>query len=255
MAYTWQLRNWWADYLGKSPEWVGFMGKEIRVAAPLVPGLVAMDIVLSHNGYADPTIVGSYFNRNIAGSTKKSTHAYGIAVDLDPYAAGNPFFKGGSWTWSQIKFTPKQVAAINAIKNTRGTAIWRWLGDVNGDTMHWQANVPPWRAEVDWSTVDGFNGEDNLVLELGKALLAQWTEAELEAMRVMGLWHGAPVTGAKYFKGSPADSDIINLAVAVLANTPTTLINIEAATPKGLSTRVDAVVASVGKIRDALRSV
>ena len=63
MAFTWQVRNWWAAYLGKAPDWVSFMGKSVRVAEPLVPGLAAMEIVLDHNGYAKPTIVGSYFNR------------------------------------------------------------------------------------------------------------------------------------------------------------------------------------------------
>ncbi|KKM73560.1 hypothetical protein LCGC14_1409250, partial [marine sediment metagenome] len=191
MAYTWQVRNWWAAYLGKAPDWVGFMGKSIRVAEPLVPGLAAMEIVLDHNGYAKPTIVGSYFNRNIAGSTRKSTHAYGVAVDLDPYAAGNPHFKGASWSYSDIKFTEEQVAAIKAIRNTYGSPIWRWLGDVNGDTMHWQANVPPWRADVDWGTVDGLNGKDSFVLELGKALLAQWSTEDLKAYLALGLWQAS----------------------------------------------------------------
>ncbi len=252
MAYTWQVRNWWAPYLGKAPDWVPFMGRSVRVAAPFVPALTAMDIVLNHNRYTPPTNVGSYFPRYIAGTTKWSIHAYGVAVDLDPWKAGNPHFRGKPWTYSQIKFTREQVAAIRRIHNTRGTEMWRWLGDVNGDTMHWQANVPPWRAEVDWSTVDGFGG---LVLELGKALLAQWSEAELEAMRALGLWSGARLAGAKYFKGNPSDDDVINLVVAILSNTPTVLTTVENSTPRGLSARVDQLVGAVDKIRTALRSV
>ena len=255
MAYTWQVRNWWADYLGKAPDWVSFMGKSVRVADPLVPALTAMEIVLNHNEYAEPTNVGSYFNRNIAGSTKKSTHAYGVAIDIDPYAAGNPHFKGEHWHWSDIKFTEVQVAAIKAIRNTNGSAIWRWLGDVNGDTMHWQANVPPWRTDVDWGTVDGFNGKDSFVLELGKALLAQWSEAELEAMLALGLWHGAPVAGAKYFKGTPGDGDVVSLMVSILSHTPTVLVDVETSTPKGLDARVNQLADIVGGIRTALRSV
>ena len=258
MAYTWQVRSWWNDYLGVAPPWVKFLGRSVRVAVPLQPALQAMEFVLHHHGYGDADIVGSYFNRNIAGSSKKSTHAYGVAVDVDPYAAGNPHFKGAPWTYADIKFTPEQVAAIKAIRNTSGSPIWRWLGDVNGDTMHWQVNVPPWRVDVDWGSVDGFNRKDSFVLELGKALLAIWSEEDLRAFHALGLWHasgGNVEAGVDYFKGAPADVDIINLLVAVLSAAPQVLVAVESSTPNGLAARVDNISAQVGGIVRALRSV
>jgi len=37
----------------------------------------------------------------------------------------------------------------------QGDRLFRWLGRDLGDTMHWQIDVPPERAIVDWTTVPG----------------------------------------------------------------------------------------------------
>lgn len=50
------------------------------------------------------------------------------------------------------KYTPEIVEAIKGVKNMDGERLFKWLGII-GDYMHWEIDVPPERANVDWTTV------------------------------------------------------------------------------------------------------
>ena len=88
-----------------------------------------------------------------------SPHNYCIAWDVEYNY--NPHFrkrltKRALWKLyraGKTKYNPDIVAAILKVRNTHGEQLFRWLGYVIGDTMHWQLNVPPGRQAVDWSTV------------------------------------------------------------------------------------------------------
>jgi hypothetical protein len=58
------------------------------------------------------------------------------------------------------------VDAVMAVKNTSGKPIWWWGGYWSGSTtpdlMHWQVDQPPSGVTVDWSTVAGETGGDDL---------------------------------------------------------------------------------------------
>jgi hypothetical protein len=87
-----------------------------------------------------------------------SLHNYRIAVDIDPYAYGNPHFKkafGDGWDFDDCKVTRPQVEAVEQIRNAQGEQMFRWLGWSIGDTMHFESQVPPARTTVNWDTVPG----------------------------------------------------------------------------------------------------
>ena len=142
----------------------------VKVQPQLVDAVAAMDAVFVRTGYENPCdYVGSYMFRSIAGyNGLASTHAYAVAIDHDyggdtdgdgdptidknphihrPIVPGDPGF---GVEWQILEY---QVRAIEAIKNTHGEQMWRWLGWPIGDTMHWEIMVRPERTEVDWDTV------------------------------------------------------------------------------------------------------
>jgi len=165
----------WAPFLGYESGLVSdeVLGRyPVRVQAQLVDPTRAFDETLRLAGYEDPCdYIGSYMYRTIGGKGRVwSTHAYGTAIDHDyggdtdgdgdptidknphihrPILPGDPGF-GVEW-----QILEHQVRAVEAIRNTYGEQVWRWLGWSIGDTMHWQTMVRPERTEVDWTTVKG----------------------------------------------------------------------------------------------------
>jgi len=93
---------------------------------------------------------GAYNCRRITGGSGFSLHAYGIAADIN--ARTNPYGK------ILITDMPSaMVAAVKAIKTTKGIQVFRWGGDypTNKDGMHYEVVVSPdeLSAGIDWNTV------------------------------------------------------------------------------------------------------
>ncbi len=174
MARTSAKRRWWADRRCDTTGLasISFLrrGEPDTVAKVLVqPEVVeiweAMETVLIELSYGDADIVGSirHCPFGIGGKTCEesgkncSLHNYCLALDVDPWAAGNPHFRKPwpLWSWSKVKFTKQQVLAVERIRMLDGSKPLRWLGWAIGDTMHWEIDIPPASAEsgVDWSTV------------------------------------------------------------------------------------------------------
>lgn len=144
-------------------------------AAPMYDAFKAQEMALTAKGYTDvksiwvprncPTGIGGQSCE--ADGTNCSLHNYGVADDIDPFGHGNPHFYVGwgkmpkdwnrPWNFSDIKLTRAQVEAVEAIRNVQGEQMFRWLGWINGDTMHFEGQVPPSRCEVDWFTVAGYS--------------------------------------------------------------------------------------------------
>ncbi|WKZ69260.1 MAG: M15 family metallopeptidase [Melioribacteraceae bacterium] len=87
----------------------------------------------------------SAFNyRFIAGTEKLSNHAYGFAVDLNPFQ--NPYIVGKKVSPSGSKYNPKQTGTITAesvivkIFKKRG---WEWGGDwtTKKDYQHFEKSI------------------------------------------------------------------------------------------------------------------
>lgn len=170
---TAQTRKWWADYrCGKgSSKAITMFGRNAgTVATPAYDAFKAKEGVLVATGYRN--VKSIWIPRNcptgIGGKTCQpdgsncSLHNYEIADDLDPFGHGNPHFNkkfGNGWDFDDCKLTRPQVEAVDAILNTSGEQMFRWLGWAIGDTMHFEIQVPPNRTQVDWSTVQGSDGE------------------------------------------------------------------------------------------------
>ncbi len=151
-SYSDKIR-WWSDRRCEGPHVkVTIMDRyPVRVQSELEAATVEMDRVLKATGYEWPTgPTGSYNCRQIGGSTKWSLHAYAIAIDIDygnnPYLRGHPIPRGFVQD-SRFQLTEANVDAVEAIRNDRGESIWKWLGWSIGDTMHFEADVPPDRCQ------------------------------------------------------------------------------------------------------------
>ena len=152
---TGDLRKLWADWLCHRGSGgfanPSFFGKTIGgVASPAVDAFRALESALKSSGY-QPASSWAYNCRNIAGTDSYSLHSFGIAIDLDP--AVNPFSAGDPYSG---KIKANHVAAVLAIKNTRGRAVWAWGGNwTKRDRMHFQIDQGPSAVDIDWSTVPG----------------------------------------------------------------------------------------------------
>lgn len=104
-------------------KWRGFNLTLNRSAAPRFLGFLS---ALYARGYR-PASIGSYANRNIAGTNTKSLHAYGLAIDIDPRR--NPV----TWNGQNITALPPRVGALAA----KYGLLWggSWKGSKR-DTMH-----------------------------------------------------------------------------------------------------------------------
>ncbi len=103
--------------------WRGFGLTLNRNAAPAFLGFLT---ALYKRGYR-PASIGSYANRNIAGTNTKSLHAYGLAIDIDP--ARNPV----TWNGHNITALPPGVGALAAKYGLAWGGAWRGS---KRDTMH-----------------------------------------------------------------------------------------------------------------------
>lgn len=152
---TSRLRSLWAAWMCRegsgrfaSPT---FFGKGIGgVPAPAVDAFRALEAALRATGY-EAQSRWAYNCRMIASSNKPSLHSAGVAVDIDPkqnpYTTGDPF---------SGKLTREQVAAVLAIKNSKGRSVWSWGGNWRKpDRMHFQLDQGPEGVDVDWTTVPG----------------------------------------------------------------------------------------------------
>lgn len=174
----------WADHCGFGGDYVdiSFMGRRTIGGVPnvSVDGYRAMEMALNATGYQAKS-VWAYNFRKITGTSKPCTCAelggcsgHGIfgAVDIDPRQ--NPYLRTRTFRWSDTKFTPAQIAAVEAIRNTRGEQWWFWGARWNTikDYMHFEPNIDPRSTAVDWSTVPGTPviGEEEMLygLDIGK---------------------------------------------------------------------------------------
>lgn len=193
-------------------------------ATPYYEAFRAFEMALRSEGYGDVKSVwiprscpGGIAGRVCqADGTSCSIHNYGVAVDIDPFGHGNPHFErpyGNGWNFQNCKLTALQVGAVEAIKNTFGEPMFRWLGWPIGDTMHFEGQVSPDRVRVDWSTVgDGEDGRDDsmtaaefaarLSIEQVKAICAQAGEG--------GVWVISPT--------DPNRTAVTNYYISILNN-------------------------------------
>jgi len=141
---------------------VRILGRETPANARTVEAWAALGRALERTSYrAEKAWV--YNCRNIARSSSRSLHAYGLAVDIDPSwnpnirtPDGRPVRFSGAPTQPErladvrrgiadTVFTPQQVASVEAIQTVDGHKVFSWGGRwrTTKDTMHFQISVAP----------------------------------------------------------------------------------------------------------------
>ncbi|MFG3596477.1 M15 family metallopeptidase [Bradyrhizobium sp. RDI18] len=177
-----QLRKLWAQFECDESRMVviPFGPDKIRVAPPTAPVWEALAAVLQHHGYEIRTKdTDSYNCRSIKGTTERSLHSYGIALDVNWNT--NPFIDHAGNR--KVRFSPKSTQAERAedvrlgladtdmteqmisdvvkIRTTNNKQALAWGGSWNSvkDSMHFEINVGPADLEggIDESTVVGLN--------------------------------------------------------------------------------------------------
>ena len=209
----------WADHCGFGGDYVdiSFMGRRTIGGVPnvSVDGFRALELALTATGYGEPRSAWAYNFRQITGTSKPCTCAelggcsgHGIfgAIDID--SRQNPYLRTRTFRWSDTKFTPAQIAAVEGIRNTRGEQWWFWGGRWNSikDYMHFEPNIDPRSTAVDWSTVPGEQQGGSEMLTLKREDSGLYV-AELQKMMAdtfgqdNGDWPA--FDGASLFDGEP----------------------------------------------------
>lgn len=158
MTYTSTVRGWWGNSCNAiyGQVVINVLGDPVRISKLIEDGAKALGQAAYAKGYGMSSSVGGYNCRTIAGTDKLSLHAVagGIAMDCDP--RDNPFIRGTVRDYTRCRFTPQQVAAIEAIRTNTNKRVWRWGGDF-GDYMHWQIDCHPddMKSGINWDTVAG----------------------------------------------------------------------------------------------------
>lgn len=152
MNKTDQVRRWWAFYRCTPGPKFTLFGKEVRGQVGTHDAWTLLADRLAAYGY-DAEIISShrFCPRGIGGKPCQDTgkgcslHNYSLAMDFDPFDAGNPHFYRPlrASDWDKIKFTRAQVSAGESIQTKEGLQVFRWLGWALGDTMHWEINISP----------------------------------------------------------------------------------------------------------------
>jgi len=134
-------------------------GRRCAIDPMFVPLWTEIEAALDFTGYENPCDwIGTHKYRVVAGTSQLSRHSYtpGIAFDLDyggdtdgdgdPTIDKNPHLHRKiveSDYGNTIQLLRKDVDAILSIKTVSGKQALRWLGDINGDSMHFDCVVSP----------------------------------------------------------------------------------------------------------------
>lgn len=92
-----------------------------------------------------PEQTGSYNCRKVSGSRAWSSHAWGIAVDINWQR--NPIVYGRD-RWPETDFPPEMIADIQALRTAGGARVWRWGGDWDGDPNTGEPNYDAMHFEI-----------------------------------------------------------------------------------------------------------
>lgn len=167
MAVTTEdIRAAWAKYLCTDSAMAIitiYGGQKLQVNRLTLEAWAALSAVFEEHGYKanpkDPGGPGGYNCRKITGGSGASTHAYGVAADINP--SRNPYAK-----YLQTDMTRSMINDIEAIKTNNGKQVFRWGGDWNGDDtenervydpMHFEIIATPdeLKAGVDMASIPG----------------------------------------------------------------------------------------------------
>ena len=165
-SVTAQMRKAWRDFECKEDDMVvvSFGPDRILVAPPTTAAWEALAEVFARHGYVIRTAdTDSYNCRNIKGTSKKSLHSYGIALDVNWNT--NPFIthqgkrsvrfsdtpdqqgraEDARLGKADTDMTPAMIEDVMAIHTSDGDPVFRWGGHYRSskDAMHFEIVLPP----------------------------------------------------------------------------------------------------------------
>lgn len=174
---TAELRKAWKAYEAAPAKLVEARigADKVLVAPETEEAWRAFDAVLSAHKYAvRKADTATYVDKTIKGSTGKSLHAFGLALDLNwntnpvKYNPKTPLRFSGKASQAEraadvkagiadTDMSQKMVDDLLAIRTNGGERIFEWGGMWNSliDTMHFEIDLPPasMKTGVNWATV------------------------------------------------------------------------------------------------------
>lgn len=127
-----------ASEVGRQVRQTTLLGQALRLSAPAARALARADarlaVAVREEAHLKDylKVDGGFVWRRIAGETRLSPHAYGIAVDLSPRLA--PY-----WRWSKLRPHPMQRGYPSAIVDAMEQAGFIWGGKWHEyDIMHFE---------------------------------------------------------------------------------------------------------------------
>jgi hypothetical protein len=185
-----KLRELWKAYECAEDKMIRipFGPDKIKVASPTVEAWRALSAVFRHHAYVIRTAdTDSYNCRTIKGSTEKSLHSFGIALDVN--WSTNPFrdhagnrdvrfsTKGTQHERAEdvrlgradTDMTPPMIADVVGIKTLVGAQVFEWGG-------HWKSVKDAMHFELDLSPAELAEGIDYLTVVGWEAFLADLRE-------------------------------------------------------------------------------
>lgn len=216
---TAEMRKAWKSYEAapSKMEHTSFGGVSCLVAPESKETWQALDAILAAHGYqvrAGDT--GTYADRDIAGTSLKSLHAYGVALDLNwdtnpvNYKPKSPVRFSAKATQAEraqdvrsgvadTDMTRQMIDDILAIRTNAGIRPLEWGNwKTKIDTMHFEIDASPadLAAGINWATVrkDGVVQPAVGLVEMAGASIEPppvvWTDAFLRAHALIEKWEG-----------------------------------------------------------------
>lgn len=216
---TTEMRKAWKSYEAapSKMEHTSFGGVSCLVAPESKETWQALDAVLTAHGYqvrAGDT--GTYADRDIAGTSSKSLHAYGVALDLNwdtnpvNYKPKSPVRFSAKATQAEraqdvrngvadTDMTRQMIDDILAIRTNAGIRPLEWGNwKTKIDTMHFEIDASPadLAAGINWATVrkDGRVQPAVGLVEVAGFTAepppAPWTDAFIKAHVLIEKWEG-----------------------------------------------------------------
>lgn len=128
-------------------------GGGVSVRPAIVEAVKAMDAVLRRHNYRTWSNQTGAFNcRRVKGTNSWSTHAYGVAIDIN-------WLVNLYTSRLRTNISPSLARDITGIRTNNGRQVWNWGGYWAGkkDSMHFQIACTPGdlATGINWRTVNG----------------------------------------------------------------------------------------------------
>ncbi len=153
-----QIKSYWSPRCSGPFATVSLNGSgKVTVDAAIVSAVKALNqVLIAYRYYTRSLDTGAYNCRLNTSGTSYSTHAYGVALDINWLS--NPYYRYLRTDMDNYG-DGRMPHRICAIRTNNGRQVWNWGGFWSGnkDSMHYEVVCTPadLRTGINWSTVYG----------------------------------------------------------------------------------------------------